>query len=191
MVRLKIWQNESLFLRVIIIIINFSIRKAFSFIFSKIGDYIYFNAFQLIVSFIFLRHWINFLYSLMYSFFFLFVFFRNILFVYFFILFNFLSFFLDIFWYKFLLYFRYLHRSRDIFCSLPLFSSNTFYLFLGTFLYFFTVCVLKRSHNLRLLFDIAIINNSFYNHSCPFFTLRSAFFILSTASLLVVNQKWI
>ena len=70
MVRLKIWQNESLFLRVIIIIINFSIRKAFSFIFSKIGDYIYFNAFQLIVSFIFLRHWINFLYSLMYSFFF-------------------------------------------------------------------------------------------------------------------------
>ena len=93
MVRLKIWQNGSLFLRVIIIIINFSIRKAFSFIFSKIGDYIYFHAFQLIVSFIFLRHWINFLYSLMYSFFFLFVFFRNILFVYFFILFNFLSFF--------------------------------------------------------------------------------------------------
>ena len=64
--------NDPIFFRVVIIIsINFNIRKGFYLIFDKIVYHVYFKTFQLIVFFYFLHIVrIIFLYSFMYSFFF-------------------------------------------------------------------------------------------------------------------------
>ena len=83
--------NDLIIFSLIIISINFfTIRKDFYFIFDKIGYYIYFDVFQLIVFFCCsLTHcWYNFFCILSYFHYFLFVFFRYILSVLFSILFT-------------------------------------------------------------------------------------------------------